>query len=984
MSEFTNIYVDLERTTLASGIINPLGFVECNSVSKGGTVTNPLNLNQFREYLYFDHDNTSQNFFLKGQTTLDMSESSDIGKLGSTVLFETPHSKLNIKISNWGDNVDGINYPWSIVVSGTINYTNCDIITNNDDVEISNGEIETAGNCNFLVFGVGGRPEYDDLDYENNTLTIVNTKLYTNSEEDIEQNNHQLVFYNYRNIYVINSLISNKTGSGSLFIENTFTGIANCYFTNNIFYKFKYMLGSPQSLNIDGKGIIAHVNQSVFSEGVNGFSTSAIPPTYYNIFDLDDIIEVDNVQFNWAGSSACTESLLDLSQSANFNYLDVDWVDITVSGIQDTNNFENAIKKNYSDLEYTFSNVRDGIGALTFNMMGPAYLSASIDGLSATIMNVSGGTYYDDIFSPLVYNWELGEYDSDEKQITSAFNVIHTYQNPGQYDIYVEVISHNGWYNINNYTNIQLLFTSAAFTLFLLKSSATCFDDNYSVYTSGEHGNLSAYTFDEITLSAVNTSTSTYSDIKVFKSWGHDFGNYNTYVSQQYYNKKNRGFEYANDTYIKQHRYISSGHYYVNFGVQSEDGSVSGTYKEIDVYNKPYDTYYVDLDEYYETSGKWMYKQTGMFDEFENSVIDSGWSSSFLGGYNVVDMWGYNCATGGVANLISSYLYYNFDFEWEFSRTERTFVPHILIKSNTTDVLKFEWDFLNDRINVEYYGTVYHIKYTEFLKCGKDLRCPESLRFLPIRVKFSPESEGGGNIQIYVKFDGVWKEYTHILPAQSTVSADDKRLIIEASTDTTTGFNYIKLQSQCGLPYSNGSSDYPLTYKEFKRMTTIEDNGVFGDGMSTADYNSKFLLKNYRKIINSYKILINKYYQIDAWDNSVYGPWMIICDMHFDNISVVSNNVVSFISSTISNGIIYNIREENSDGKFVPNLEISTINDMFIVWSTPITNVSSRHYGYISLYPVKMSNRDITNYYSDVMGSTVKSERGYIIYKEEG
>jgi len=71
-----------------------------------------------------------------------------------------------------------------------------------------------------------------------------------------------------------------------------------------------------------------------------GFQLLQFPPTYYNIFDFDDIIEVDNVQFNWAGSSACTESLLDLSQSANFNYLDVGWVDITVSGIQDTNNFE--------------------------------------------------------------------------------------------------------------------------------------------------------------------------------------------------------------------------------------------------------------------------------------------------------------------------------------------------------------------------------------------------------------------------------------------------------------------------------------------------------------------------------------------------------------------------------------------------------------------------------------------------------------------
>jgi hypothetical protein len=74
------------------------------------------------------------------------------------------------------------------------------------------------------------------------------------------------------------------------------------------------------------------------------------------------------------------------------------------------------------------------------------------------------------------------------------------------------------------------------------------------------------------------------------------------------------------------------------------------------------------------------------------------------------------------------------------------------------------------------------------------------------------------------------------------------------------------------------------------------------------------------------------------------------------------------------------------DNIYVPNLEISYIYDMFIVWNSFIINDSnvftSLFHGFIRVLLSETPNRDYKNMYADYIGSTIKSERGFIIYSK--
>lgn len=993
MAEFINIYVDLERQTDAEGIIDPLGFVQCNPDSPAGTVTNPLNLEQFRTYLKFYH-RWKQNFFLKGKIAIDFTtgEHKNI-YIGTGTLFETPHQEVYIQITNWVADPasDDIDEPWSIVVSASQDEIDvCSIITNNDRVKMMNGEIEITDDYRRLEFGTSFNGFEDGLNNDYNSLAVVNMKLYTEAAVDLNAGYHPLAFRNYKSLIVVGSLMSNKAYDGSIIVENTHTRDTLCYFINDIFYGHKYMLGFPV---MDGlPKVNAKVKQSSFTSSLTTFSTTNIPEFVYNIFDLEDIVEVGNVQFNWGGASACEESFLDLTQSANFQYLDPEgWIDISVSGIKNTLNYDGVIKEEYAVPPMTsFSRWRDGIGPLTFPTMGTPYVSASVDETSATVGDVSGGTY-DTLYSPGYYEWFWDDYNILNKEYTSStdvFSATHEFSESGEHVVDITVHSHNYWYKLSTSIPVEISFTSASYDYILLRTSASCFDGEIQVLTYETTANnvLSAYTFDEIIVSATNTSPYDVDD-EIFDSWGVDWAEGAGFNKSYYWQNNFSGqFTYPYGTYDERNRYISSGHHYVFFGLRTNDRSVSASWLPVQLYERPRRTYYVDLDEYYEVSGnKWIYKQYGIYDTFESGSLDTEWGTLFKGTYGVVDMWGNKCASNGTANLFSDPTYYNFEFEWQFARTTKDFNPYFTIKSSTEDILKVEWDYDNDVVKLYHYGTQYNIKY-KLSDWGyvKDLRCPNSLRFLPIKVVYVPESEfGDGLIHVYIKWQNEWVEYTGVL-AGGGIEDEDKRLYMEVSTDATTGFGYIKLQSQCGLPYMNGSEDLPLTYIEFYRMTTFEDDGIFDNGLATADYRSIFKMKNYRKVTRPYDILEYKYFEIDAWDLDTYGPWMLIYDLHFSTPQKGRTYKVSWQDTILKNGIIYNIREETSQGKYVPNIELTYLYDMFVVWNSPnLNDVNNIYHGYIRIMGNEVPNRDYRELFSDYIGSTIKSERGFIMYIED-
>ena len=232
MADFNSIYVDLNHATSASGILDGRGVIICDSFTKAGSRTNPLNFQQFRDYIYFDHDVT-QTFYLKGQITIDTLNSSEIGALGSTSILETPHTKKAITVTNWETTEQVIQNPWSVIVSGGsgTNGEEIYIVSNNDNLEIVNGEIEVTGDYTKLLCGVEDDNFLsEDLDNEDNTLAFVNTKLKTNKAADLVNGEHSLSFLNYDKISIINSNVSNGASEGSIYVDNTYENRINCYF----------------------------------------------------------------------------------------------------------------------------------------------------------------------------------------------------------------------------------------------------------------------------------------------------------------------------------------------------------------------------------------------------------------------------------------------------------------------------------------------------------------------------------------------------------------------------------------------------------------------------------------------------------------------------------------------------------------------------------------------------------------------------------
>lgn len=973
MLEFDKIYVDLNRVSSASGIVDSLGIIQCNSNSLAGTQTNPINLKQFREYLYFNHDINQQTFYLKGKTSLVLSGSSNIGKLGDDILFETPHNQKELKIMNWVDNGDlikiGNHEPWCIIIDGVGgDKKTCNIVTNNDNVEFINGEIQAVGEFDKINFGFT-IPVYMNLDIDDNSLSIVNFKLYTSSTYDLSNDVHQIKFNNYKNIYIINSILNNRVDFGSILINNCFVTGVRCYFINNIISRFKYLLGFSCELG----NFVANIKESVFTESVGNFSIDAII-NYYNIFNNYDIVNGNN-KFNWGGSSALDASLMDLTQKDNFGYLDTGWNDITVSGITNTYLYDNTIPVDYCSELYRFTEYRDGIGALTFQSIGDVYLSAMGFGLSLSIVNISGSDVYMDLYSPSKYVWFFDDYGGTYESKTSSipsdegFIVTHLYSLNGIYKPYVEVFSKNSWYTKHGGLVYETGFDEFNFEIELLRTSALCNDGDIFVKTLNSNNVLSAYTFDEIAISAVNT-TVYQGDEKIVKSCGVNFTPMHKNFSLNYYEDYDNVFDEQDYSLILRHTYKNHGWYQVYFCVQLQDNSIVMKHKNVVIHERPQKIYYVDLDKKYT---KWIYKQTYIKNDFEIDDIDSNWDSEFIDNYTFTSINSKRCVTGnGMQKLIGD-INYNFDLEFSFIRNNINSTPSVVLKNNNDDdVLIISWNYDNS-VSFSLYGYVFEIPYRK----NKNFGCANSLKELSIKIIHNERA----NIQVYLyePISEQWEE--HFIFSDNTFNSDDNILDIYVLSEyIKSGFVYFKFQSHCGLPYNNGDIANPLTYDEFVRMTTIEDRGDISEAMPTADYKSKFLMKNYRKVYEQFLILNYKYFEITGWNLNLYGPWMLIYDIHFNNPEEYL--LVSFKNTKLSNGIIYNIREPNDDGEFVPNIEISSIYNMFIVWNTPSEENSNYNHGLIVFFCDEYTYNK--NKRMNMFGSTIKSERAIHVIVSDG
>lgn len=979
---YTEIYVNIARTTSASSILDGNGVIVCNNITNTGSITNPLNLRQFREYLKYDHE-LDQTFYLSGAASFDIKNSSIKGLLGDDVLLETPHSGRKIKITNWKNEVKDIQQPWTLTVNSTDDVDVVWIITNNDDVEISNGEIEVSGNPNRLHFGIKNVNEYNITpNTEGNVLKLIDNKFYANKSMCLAcEEIHTFEFLNYNDIMVNHTIFNNRATSGSLLIRNDFIEKCNATFLNSIFVNIEKLVGSPDldkwievtnnsNIDFDDYRIYLNTNRCVFTAALSALGNN-VDTRYYNLYN-----PVGLNQFEWSAASACSEDLMSLSQELDFNYINADWITISLSGtpVNDYNNLGN-----FSGTDYVFTEKRDGLGPLTFIKIPDVAISAttSASQVDETVTFVNRDASYDNTYNPSRYLWYFDYSETSATSATTSGSVDYVYTYPNIYNIDVKVYSYNNWYTVGGETANRVIASGANFDLHLFVTSSDCFDEFLVSATS-------ATVFDRIILSAVNVCD--YSDaISCYKTWGHDFAD--SYTNMEFFDDYGSGdFDTSGGTYSADNRYMSSGTYYVYFSAKQVDGQISNQYKILNIYPHTRNIYYVNLSEKHDEEVWWEY-DTIMDDDFESGVISAAWGIQFRESYNVVNMWdekvaSLNSATGYPVPLFFPYDYidYNFNIEFSFNRQVRDSIPKFIIESSASEnVLKVEWDYENEKIDVYFFNDdVKSIKY-DLLKYGfvKDLRCSNSLRVLKIKIINDPPSgdRDGTGLKLFYSMDGTQWIDSEIFDRENNDYIDDdyKRLSLLVVSDNNTGFGYLKLQSKCGLPYVNGSITYPMKYDKFKSRVEIN-----GDG----GYNDKYLCKNYRKISDFIRVDPLKYFEIDAWDLSNYGPWMLVVDVGvekpYDNIrdSYDMDKDISFAGTRLSNGILYSLKSnENDPLPYTPNLRLSFAYDMFIVWN----GIPNDHrIGSIRVEPSKWIERD--NLYKDFVGCTLKAEVGFIDY----
>jgi len=993
MEEFSEIYVNIGNVRTSYGLYDQRNIIECNEFTKAGTRTNPLTIHQFRDYLYYDHGK-DQTFHVKGSAILDTDSSSDVAELGVDTLFETPHTNRHVVIKNWENESVDVQEPWMITVSGSdFNVTNGQIriVSNNDVLELVNGEIELVGVNTRISFGVADdNVLFDDVDSNTNRIGIINTKIYTSAVMDIDNNIHSFSFNNYHHIDIVNSIINNREEGGSIIVNNTYTSGNSINLVNSVFNRFDYFYGFPSAKIKEYDVINALVRQCVFSSPLTGFVRGGNIDTLYNLFNIADFNIDGNVQLSWSGCSACDESFVNMSQSADFNYLNESWIDISVSGL--TSTIVGTVYDEYDISPYQFTKYRDGIGALSFPPLGDAFVSivSAGDVMSISAFNLSGGTVYDDLYKPSLYKWlfddSYNEYANESiSSATSAFGVTHSYNTYGDRRVDVEIYSHNRWYSIFGQEPAYIVLTPS-FEMILNRVVDDCYQDYFSSGLDG-NGVLSAYTHDIIDLQVDNTSVDSG---QTFKLWGTDFSQYPTkYTNNNMFWEKNSYpdsgmFAHQQYSHYEEFKYIQKGYYRVFFGAKSMNNEVYIDSVPIQILDRPQEEHYVNLDSKYDYSDKWLYKRTGVYDTFESGELDSGWGTAFKSNFSVVDMWGDNCATGDEQYLIDTSASYAFDYEWSFVRTGRDPIPSVSLVSadGNTDLMKVQWDYNNDKILFKLNGVTYQVKYN-LKKMGllKDLNCANSLRDVGIKVKTNV-GPFTNQIKFYIKFTDTWIEYSYIFDDLFPSEA----YLIKADTPTGSGFGYLKMQSRCGFSYINGSEDYPLTFDEFVTVTSIDeyDEGKLRNVLPTADYKSKFYFTGYRTVDDiSYRCIPDRFYEIDSWDFSATGPWMLIWDIRYP-FRVDMNNYytdrISFDGATLKNGIMYNIKEGDSPGLYiVPNLEISFVYNMVIVWNSSDDD-ESRYSGYIKLTESQNEDRKIYNTYANNHGSTIIAEKGFAIF----
>lgn len=609
----------------------------------------------------------------------------------------------------------------------------------------------------------------------------------------------------------------------------------------------------------------------------------------------------------------------------DLKYTGDSWKDITVSGGRLPSNI-NPLNFN-SDMSF---GRRDGVGALYFPEMPIPYIKK----LDNIIINVpttieTGDVNYDD-YLPEKYEWSirlsgrlLNTFTTDSRQLE------YTFVENGSYKVQLSTTSYNGWYIIEAEIRNILVFGGEEKTVEL-----TLYKIPFNSSEPEDVINNEITVFDRLMISVTD-----------------NIENQNIFIEDSgvFWDLENRG---DNQRFITQYSggrdeyysptYTSVGDYNVVFAARYNDRISYYETFPITVVDNIQDVLYVDLLESYSNSKKILGYNYFLIDNFKLGSIKEEWNSSFTTGYNVKEMWDENVAYGtDEVTIIDGIGTEDFSIEFSFLRITGNDIPKFIFKSKNGEEdysLDISWSFINDRIILDDGTNKNYIKYDVG---NKDLLCPDSVR----KINFMITNEANSD-QVIVRYK-INDDVNWITGKVLNVSIYDSiQLLADCTNDVGIGYLSIKTQSITAENNmnKNGSENYPITFEEFKKYTE--------DG--TPNINTKFLLRNYRTINSgTFNIADNMFYEIDAWDNSKYGPWVLKFGDDF-------NNPVKFSGTKISNGIIFNTLDQKT------KLHISFLYNMFVVWnSEDVVLVRSKW---------KYTNNDKR---TDIKGSTLYNANKY-------
>lgn len=139
---------------------------------------------------------------------------------------------------------------------------------------------------------------------------------------------------------------------------------------------------------------------------------------------------------------------------------------------------------------------------------------------------------------------------------------------------------------------------------------------------------------------------------------------------------------------------------------------------------------------------------------------------------------------------------------------------------------------------------------------------------------------------------------------------------------------YVDINESYDVNTSNiGSTTDPLNYLEF--YDYIKTNG-------SASATDIFKLRGYRELIKPTSTASpwtaietdpEKKLTIEAWDLSSYGPWLLI----IDDDSIYESTIISFKSSILKNGIIYNKPFNSNNTDYGGSYYLTYAYDMYLV-----------------------------------------------------